>query len=147
MDTEKQSAISEQACKVLESIPNEQRAILLREFACIEQRSFSGPLPPPEYLQGYENVLSGSAERILKMAEKEQEERLANNRQMVTIVSNERRRGQMFGFLLSILLIISGFVLGYYGHDWLSGAVFTCALISVPVIFVLNKEPKNDKQK
>ena len=30
---------------------------------------FSGPIPPPGAMQGYEDVLSGSADRILSMAE------------------------------------------------------------------------------
>lgn len=34
-------------------------------------RSFEGPLPPPDILAGYEDVLPGSAERILLMAEQE----------------------------------------------------------------------------
>jgi len=38
--------------------------------------SFSGPLPPPGVLEGYERVLPGSAERIFTMAEKQFEHRL-----------------------------------------------------------------------
>ena len=33
--------------------------------------SFSGPLPPPGVLEGYEKILPGSAERIFTMAEKQ----------------------------------------------------------------------------
>jgi len=45
---------------------------------------FSGPLPRPSVLQGYESVLSGAADRIISMAEKQSEhrkemERLATN--------------------------------------------------------------------
>jgi uncharacterized membrane protein len=32
--------------------------------------SFQRPLPSPELLQGFENVLPGAAERIMQMAEK-----------------------------------------------------------------------------
>jgi uncharacterized membrane protein len=37
--------------------------------------SFQGPLPSPEILQGFESVLPGAAERIMRMAEAEQESR------------------------------------------------------------------------
>lgn len=37
--------------------------------------AYSGPIPPPESLEKYEQVVPGSAERILAMAEKEQEHR------------------------------------------------------------------------
>jgi len=30
---------------------------------------FSGPIPPPAVMDGYEKVLPGAAERILKMEE------------------------------------------------------------------------------
>ena len=34
--------------------------------------SFSGPLPPPKILEDYDRVCPGAADRIIKMAEKEQ---------------------------------------------------------------------------
>jgi len=41
------------------------------------QEFFAGPLPPPRILKGYEEVLSGSADRIFRMAENEQSHRHA----------------------------------------------------------------------
>jgi len=38
--------------------------------------TFSGPPPPPAMSRGYEEVLPGSAERILRTAEKEQDHRI-----------------------------------------------------------------------
>jgi uncharacterized membrane protein len=43
-------------------------------------QAFSGPLPPPSVLKGYEEVVRGSAERILVMAEKQQDHRTEQNR-------------------------------------------------------------------
>lgn len=40
------------------------------------QIDFSGPLPPPEVLNGYENTLRGSADRIIRMAERQQNHHL-----------------------------------------------------------------------
>lgn len=37
-----------------------------------EERRISGPLPTPDILLGYDEVLPGAAERIMRMAEKEQ---------------------------------------------------------------------------
>lgn len=37
--------------------------------------AFSGPLPPPEVLRGYNDVLPGAAERIFTMAEAQAEHR------------------------------------------------------------------------
>lgn len=37
-----------------------------------EQHLFSGPLPAPDVPRGYDELLPGAAERIIRMAEKEQ---------------------------------------------------------------------------
>ena len=54
---------------VLRELPEDLRNSVI-EFA-----SFSGPIPPPAMLGKYEEYLIGSAERIVRMAEKEQEHR------------------------------------------------------------------------
>ncbi|MGH8044915.1 MAG: DUF2335 domain-containing protein, partial [Stenotrophomonas sp.] len=50
----------------------EQDPGLLR-VAQVVQKSHSGPLPSPEDFADYERALVGSCERILKMAERQQE--------------------------------------------------------------------------
>ena len=37
--------------------------------------SFSGPLPHPDIMKGYDDIVPGAAERILKMAENQQNHR------------------------------------------------------------------------
>lgn len=82
------------------------------EFTKTETSLFIGPLPAPEILEKYEQIHPGLAERILMMAEKEQDARLNNNR---TLIEMERRnlrstnwniiRAQLFA-LLSVLIIV-----------------------------------------
>lgn len=43
--------------------------------AAVEISRYSGPLPKPEDLAKYEQVLSGSADRIIRMAERQAEHR------------------------------------------------------------------------
>ena len=58
-------------------------------------RRFSGPLPPPEDFERYEAVLPGSTNRILTMAEKEQDHRHVMNRDALgASVDSDRRSFQ-----------------------------------------------------
>jgi uncharacterized membrane protein len=61
--------------------------------------AFQGPLPSPDILKGFEDVLPGSAERIMKMAEKEQASR-----------HSLERRYASGGILMMILGMVSGLV-------------------------------------
>ena len=69
-----------------------------------EEINFSGPLPPPGILAGYETALPGSAERILKMAEKEQ---VFSHKQEARIVSANiaaEKQGMTFGFIFLVVM-------------------------------------------
>lgn len=135
--------LPEEAIELLEELPDEKRNIILKAIVSVEKSSsFAGPLPPPSLFNAYEKTLPGAADRILTMAEKEQDNRHDNNRDMLQQFKVERKRGQYMGCILVVVLAICGLLLGYLGHDWLSGIIFTGALISVPIIFVLNREPQ-----
>ncbi len=54
-----------------DSLPASQRAAIVHA-----QMEFSGPLPPPQVLGQYDEILPGAAERILRMAEKQQDHRI-----------------------------------------------------------------------
>ena len=135
--------LPDEAIELLKELPDEKRNIILKAIVSVEKSSsFAGPLPPPSLFNGYEKTLPGAADRILKMAEKEQENRHQNNKDMLQQFKGERKRGQYMGFVLVVVLAICGLFLGYFGHDWLSGIIFTGALISVSIIFGLNREPR-----
>lgn len=67
---------------------------------------YSGPIPPPESLARYEEILPGSADRILKMAEKQQEHRMILETKVVGSQTVQSKRGQVFGFIIVFLCVV-----------------------------------------
>ena len=65
-----------------------------------EERSFSGPLPPPEYLDAYEKTLPGAPDRILVMAEKQVDHRIDVEKTIVKKKFNQSTLGQIIGAIL-----------------------------------------------
>ena len=136
--------VPEEAAKVIESLPEKDRKIIFKTMCAIEQSSsFKGPLPPPEVLQGYENILPGAFERILSMAEKQQTHRIDIEHKIVYGQINQSKWGQIIGAVLAILFGVMTFVLGYTGHEWLAGVIGTTTIIGLSVIFVLHKVPQS----
>lgn len=76
---------------------------------------FSGPLPPPSIIQGYENVVPGAAERILAMAEKQSAHRQLMEQTMIQSDSRD-----------SLLGIIAALILG-------AGCLITSCVIAINV--------------
>lgn len=58
----------------------DQRPIPGLDGGFLVEQTHSGPLPPAYEFAGYERVLPGAAERILKMAEREMERRIEADR-------------------------------------------------------------------
>jgi uncharacterized membrane protein len=86
----------------------------------IEARSitYTGILPPPDLLTLYEDVLPGAAERIFLMAEKQGDHRRAMDRGELTLAFV----GVITAFVLALIGIIAGTVLGFNGHE-ISGSI------------------------
>lgn len=76
-----------------------------------EANSFSGPLPPPAILKGYEDAFPGSAERILRMAEKQSAHRQEAERKMISTESRDSLLGVVFAFVLSLCALVVAVVM------------------------------------
>lgn len=133
--------------EVLESLPEEKRKVIVGALCAVEESStFRGPLPPPDILKGYEVILPGSFERILKMAEKQQEHRMSIEKTIVDRRTRQSGRGQIFGAILALLFGAGAVFLGYFGHDILAGVISTTTIIGLATIFVLSKKPDKTRK-
>jgi uncharacterized membrane protein len=89
------------------AVPTNQPAVAVQ--AQIRAQTFSGPLPPPDLLDAYERTMPGLADRIVKMAEKEQSERLLRERSTNTVAGWLQIGGQLGALVLSGVAILTGY--------------------------------------
>ena len=106
---------------------SEQEVIQVEQQVTI----YSGPLPPPEMMRGYEDVHSGSADRILAMAEQEQKQR--------AIYEN---LGLVFGFIAALCLIaLSAYVVSL-GFAWQSVGVVIGSIAGTAGTFIYSNQAR-----
>ncbi|MEM9452478.1 MAG: DUF2335 domain-containing protein [Cyanobacteria bacterium P01_E01_bin.6] len=119
----------------------------------ITASAFSGPIPSPETLYGYDRVEPGAANRILKMAEKEQSHRHSMQKQMLTIHAKdiedgrqEKKLGQIFGLTIGIVSILAGSLVAYSGKQIAGAVIGTGGVAGLVSVFVRGKreETKGD---
>lgn len=101
--------------------------------------AWSAPLPPPDLLKQYNDVFPGCAERIVAMAESQAAHRQAIEDKVIHGNVSSQKTGLWLGFVLALIIILSGAWLVYTGHiGW--GAIFTgIPLVSLVSVFVLGK--------
>jgi len=113
----------------------------------VAQGHFSGPLPPPAVLQGYEDVLPGAAERIVQMAEQEQRQRHAFDNSLAASVTRQQERGQQFAFLLGGGALALAAFMVYSGHPVYAivTTVSSIATLAGAMLYRRHAEPPGSK--
>ncbi len=132
--------ISPETAEILKDLPEEKKDAILDMMIRVD--SFSGPLPRPDILEGYEKVKNGAAERIFDYTENEQKHRHKMGKFDAITDRIKYFSGQIIGAILAVIMTYVAYVLGLNGHDWLAGIIFTTTIISVLIIYVLNKKPE-----
>ncbi len=109
-------------------------SILLRRIN--KSITFSGPIPHPTILKGYEEVLPGSADRILSMTEKEGEHRRKIETELVKNDNIRSYLGQIAGFTIAIVGLGGSIYLGINDKVWASGIMSAGTLTGLVTVFV-----------
>ncbi|MFD2961024.1 MULTISPECIES: DUF2335 domain-containing protein [Olivibacter] len=135
--------------KVLEGVSQKKKAEIIQVFsqaAVSIQKSRSGPLPSPEDLAEYANIIPNGAERIMAMAEKEQNHRHDLNNTISRRELNQSSTGQWLGFF--IVIFIAGMCgwLMFLGHSIAGMIGVVSALGTLLTVFILKKVEDKKKQ-
>lgn len=120
--------------EALEGLSEDKQAQIRRVVAVAqESSSFNGPLPHPSHFKGYEDVLAGSAERILAMAEKQQEHSFEQERKTHALL--------YMGLWIALIVVAGAFAI-YRGANSVVYAILGVAAF-ISVVFSLRKIPKS----
>ena len=107
--------------------------------------SWSGPLPHAADLAAYNDVQAGLADRIVRMAEREQDHRHSMDLQELRQPFELARRGQSYGLAsLLVLAALAGY-LAYLGHPGWAVVVGSIDFLAIVAVFVTGKNPSDDK--
>lgn len=91
---------------------------------------WAGPLPPPEALARFDQVIPHGAERIFKMAEAEQAHRIACEKEALAATVAEAKRGQWLGAIISVASLAGALLSVWFGAHW----SVSVALVGVPIM-------------
>ena len=93
----------------------------------VAMEAHAGPMPHPSLLRGYDNVLSGTAKKVVDNWERETKFRRYINKQTEVVIP---RRGQIFGFIILMLALGVSVYAIRLGYTWQGFGVFLTTLVS-----------------
>jgi uncharacterized membrane protein len=108
----------------------------------IVREEFSGPIAHPRHLREYEEIVPGSAERIIAMAEKQQNHNIDIQRDALEGALKDERLGMILGCIILVVIVIAAYVAGtVYNNNILAGILIAGAVLNV-VALLINRSRK-----
>ncbi len=107
---------------------------------------FSGPLPPPETLQKYDQILPGLAERIMRQAESQTSHRIEIEKKVIKSDVVNSRLGLIFGFILGLIGIGGGVYLTYLGMTQSGLIISGTTLVSLISVFIYGSQTRRKER-
>ncbi|BAB75925.1 DUF2335 domain-containing protein [Anabaena sp. FACHB-709] len=117
-----------------------------------EIKDFMETLPSPIVLQQYNSILPNTSERIIAMAEREQEHKHKMREKLIDAQISEfkqeryeRRLGQIFGFSLGVISIIAGSIIAIWESTLAGSFIGSTGVIALVFLFLFSskKSQKN----
>ncbi len=128
--------------QVGELLPVGSRDEILRRITTVVYgERFQGPIAHPKHLREYESILPGSADRIIGMAEAQQNHQITMDQAVVSNEYRDRRLGMIIGATLFAGLIGCGFLLALKGNTLAAGLFLTTAAIGGVGLFINGRKP------
>ena len=136
LNNEASQDVPQEVSQVLEELTPDERSLIIQ---AIKQETFRGSIQHPDILKGYEAIKEGFAERIVQMAEQEQESRIKVNETIVNGTLKANSRGQWMGFAIAVLFLGASVALALYGQSVVAGILGGGTIVSLVAIFVTNR--------
>ena len=125
-------------------VPPEKRSKIIRAVAVSIQKSHSGPIPDPETLAHYNDIIPNGAERIMTMAEKQSDHRIEIEKKVLSGQLNQSNIGQFLAFIIGIFaLTVSGYCISN-GHEWGGSIIGAGGLTGLVTAFIKGKSNQKE---
>jgi len=135
--TELHEKEDEKALKQREAISRLERYELLQ--------AFQGPLPHPNILKEYNDIIPNMAERLVAMVEEREKHDMEMESKIVREQIRQSRTGQWIGASITFILIIGGIVLVYMGHDLAGATISTGGVGGAAITFFRGKRKQQEE--
>ncbi|HAS84835.1 MAG TPA: hypothetical protein DCS23_02030 [Candidatus Yonathbacteria bacterium] len=109
-------------------------------------QSFSGPLPHPDILRKFEEVVPGSAERIIKMAEDQSAHRKDLEQKVISSDIARSKWGQILGFVIAVAGLVVSAIISIYGNAIAGGIIGVGTLASLVGVFMYGSTTRSKER-
>lgn len=109
-----------------------------------KEESFSGPLPHPEHFKKYNQIVPGSANRLLKMTEDDLKHIHTIQTSQMSIEQIATIGGLIAGWTIAVIALVGSGYLILENHDIAGTVLGTGTLTTLVGVFVYGRKSQNN---
>jgi len=132
--------------QLFKDIPKAKRQEMVRAVVSVT-RIHSGPLPPYELIEGYENIYPGSAKLIFDAFEKQTAHRIKMEDTVITSQQRQSGRGQHYALIIALSFLAVAAACILQGHDVAGGVLGSFDVAAMVAIFITGKHKQESNLK
>lgn len=117
------------------------------------RQEFNGPIPPPEILAQYDQIMPGLGQKIIDQFLSETAHRhdvesrtVSINKSITDGTMLERKNGQRYGFAIFVFMLIAIVYLAMNDHDGVAGILGGTTMVAVIGLFVVRRQESKVKK-
>lgn len=106
----------------------------------------SGILPAPEELEQYEKFYPGITKVLIDEFQKQSSHRIKLESMAVASGIQNSKRGQIFAFILALIVIVGGFALIFLGKNIIGMTAVLGSIATLAGVFIYGNKIKKDER-
>ncbi len=131
--------------EVLEGIPEDVKEEIVKRVVRTEASFYRAPVPPPETLQGYEQIVPDSAKQIMDQAREQTAHRMRLEEKAVDAGIDNSKRGQWFGFIIAMAVVGVGALAVFTGAGLIGLGLILPGLAGLVAVFVYSQRQQQQQ--
>ena len=130
----------------IEKQPSDVQEEVVNELIAqrIESMTYSGPIPHPQLLKEFNDVIPNGADRIMTMAEKQSGHRITLEEKVVNANNRDSFLGVVFAGVFALLIVLGAIFLIYNNKDVQGFSLLIGASVAYISVFLKSKS-RDDK--
>ncbi len=125
---------------IIDQIPKEKREQALQSILSFKLTISSGPLPSPEILAQYNEIIPNGADRITTMAEKQSDHRMKLESIAIPAQLAESSLGQKIAAVISVLALACATYCAAIHETTVATTIGGATIVSLVYVFITGKK-------
>jgi uncharacterized membrane protein len=117
-----------------------------RLMAATQVQQFQGPLPHPDLLRQYNDIVPGAAERIIALAERQAEHRMTLEKIVIHGDTVRAHWGLVCGLVISLALLGSAIYMAAIGYAWPGAILGAFDIVALAGVFVYGTHSRREER-